>query len=339
MGLPQCRLNDVGVGICCCHSHPTCIPMSGVVITTSPNVNANSRGVARISDIVLGGCGHTGTLVTGSPTVFANGLSKSRITDLFVGCFTGHMVTGSPDVNVGVEGGGAYTEVDFGNVDDEEGVDDGLNIYPPVKYYTPSPEQIQRSAELSVAPTTTVEGDTVDPPVSAGDTPPTSCIALPSIPPPDSFSLTSNFTLGAMTKEPAISTYPIRAQAGYTMEDIVCNLQAWAEHIGEALIARYGSSMFLTSGFRWGDGSSQHERGEAADIQFTDFTNANYYNVALWVRDNLQYDQLILEYGGNRPWLHISFTRSGNRAASASNKFGTRVSAGNYVWRELRYMQ
>lgn len=343
MGLPQARMTDVGVGTCCCHHDPTCIGMSGVIITSSSNDNSNGLGMARMTDIVLGGCGHIGVLVTGSPSVFGNGLSSSRLTDFFTGCFFGTIVTGSPNVFVGntysgfVEGVN-FTEVDYGNLDDEEGVDDGYNIYPPV-VGTPTPEQIQRSADLSVAPVRTEADDTSDPPVSAGDTPPTTCIALPSLPPPDSFALTSNFTLGGLTTEPVISTYPIRTQAGFTMEDLVCNLQAWAEYIGEPLLSKYGSSMIITSGFRWGNGGSQHERGQAVDIQFTGFTNEQYYNASLWIRDNLQYDQLILEYGGNRPWIHISFNRSsGNRVSTAGNKFGTRISAGNYVWRELRYM-
>jgi hypothetical protein len=52
----------------------------------------------------------------------------------------------------------------------------------------------------------------------------------------------------------------------------------------------------------------------------------------------LNYDQLILEYGGNKPWIHVSFNRAGNRDSSVSNKFGTRISAGNYQWRDLLYM-
>ena len=49
-------------------------------------------------------------------------------------------------------------------------------------------------------------------------------------------------------------------------------------------------------------------------------------------------DQFILEYGGNRPWIHCSFNRTGNRTNVASNKFGTRVSPGNYIWRSIKYM-
>ena len=76
----------------------------------------------------------------------------------------------------------------------------------------------------------------------------------------------------------------------------------------------------------------------ACDIQYPKYTNTQVYNIAVWIRDNVAYDQLILEYGGNRPWIHVSHNRFGNRPASHSRKFGTRVSPGNYVWGTLKNM-
>lgn len=101
MGLPHGRLTDVGVGTCCCHSSPTCIPMTGIIVTASPNVFANSLPSARLADVVLGYCGHTGIMVTGSSSVFTNGLPEVRLTDYFTGCFFGIIVTGSPNVFTG----------------------------------------------------------------------------------------------------------------------------------------------------------------------------------------------------------------------------------------------
>lgn len=225
----------------------------------------------------------------------------------------------------------AYTEVDFGNLDDEENIDDGLNIYPPVSG-APTPAQIARSAELDVSPTNTVQEDATPPPSAA--TPPVSCTSVVSYPVPDNFVLSPNFTAGSLSTRTALSNYQIKAQAGLTVSDVVCNLQALAENILESFKARY-PTMFITSAFRWGSGASQHERGQAVDIQITGFTNAQYYAAAIWVRDSLPYDQLILEYGGNRPWLHCSFNRAGNRPSTASNKFGTRTSGANYVWGKL----
>jgi hypothetical protein len=331
--------------------------MSGPIITGSPNDKSGNINQARLTDLTIGWCGHPGRIVTASPNCKANNLGKARISDQVTGCNIGVIVTGLPthQVNSACSDDGrpptpgppwpvlfqgdviTYTEVDFGNLDDEVDTDDGLNIFPPVVGRPPTPEEIQRSNDLDVSPTQTIQVDsTAAVPTS---TPPTACIDVED-PVPNNFVLSPNFTAGQLSTQTAISNYYIRAQVGLTVEDIVCNLQAWAENIGEPLSSKYGrSNILVTSGFRHGTGTSQHNRGQAVDFQFPNKTNTEVYQVAVWIRDNLNYDQLILEYGGNRPWIHCSFNRDGNRPHTQFNKFGTRVSPGNYVWGELRDMQ
>ena len=347
------RLTDLWVGICCCHSKPTCIPMAGPIITGSPNDNSGGLPQARLTDMVIGYCGHSGTIVSAASYCVANSLGKARIGDMVVGCVIGNIVTGSPNHIVDNLGGASpspfsttystvvdgvpvtYTEVDFGNVDDESATDDGLNIFPPVIGRAPTLNEIQRSADIDVSPTVEVaEDSTAAPPVL---TPPVSCLSAPE-PAPSTFVLTPNFTLGRLSSDAIISRNAIHAQHGLSYIDIICNLQAWAEQIGEPLVAQYGNIMAITSGFRSGSSTSQHERGQAADVQFLTYTVQQVYNVAIFIKDNLNYDQLILEYGGHKPWIHVSYNRGGNRSASASNKFGTRISAGNYQWGRLIYM-
>lgn len=94
------RLTDLFVGICCCHPPVPCIPMAGQIITVSPNCVVNSLGQGRLTDIVIGGCGHPGVIVSGSPNVNANSLSKAFITSSVVGCLIGTIVTGSPNYNL-----------------------------------------------------------------------------------------------------------------------------------------------------------------------------------------------------------------------------------------------
>lgn len=345
------RLTDLWMGICCCHSDPTCINMGGYIITASPNHNSGGLPQARLGDMTIGWCGHPGMIVTAAPTDLTNGLGKARVGEAVTGCNIGNIITGNPNhevcngtsfppfsliYNTVVDGVPVtYTEVDFGNVDDEIATDDGLNIYPPVIGRPPTTSEISHSNDIDVSPTVLVaEDSTAAPPVT---TPPTSCLTVP-IPAPSSFVLTPNFTLGRLSSEAIISRNPVYAQAGLSYTDIVCNLQAWAENIGEPLVTQYGNIMAVTSGFRGGDGSSQHERGQAADIQFLTYTVQQVYEVAIFIRDNLNYDQLILEYGGNKPWIHVSYNRAGNRNSAVFNKFGTRVSAGNYQWSKLLYM-
>ena len=75
--------------------------MSGTLITGASTVVYEGMSVSRISDIVLGGCGHTGIMVTGSSTVIVEGIGSSRIGDMFVGCFSGSLVTGASSIMSG----------------------------------------------------------------------------------------------------------------------------------------------------------------------------------------------------------------------------------------------
>ena len=61
--------------------------------------------------------------------------------------------------------------------------------------------------------------------------------------------------------------------------------------------------------------SSSHCRGEAVDFEVMGVANIR---LAHWISDNLEFDQLILEYpqaeNGNAGWLHVSYKAQGNRA-------------------------
>jgi len=103
-------------------------------------------------------------------------------------------------------------------------------------------------------------------------------------------------------------------QAGFTDIEIVQNLKVMATNTLQVVSSKYGRrNILVTSGFRPGSGRSQHERGQAVDIQFPTKTNDEIYEIAQWIRDNVAYDQMILEYGGNRPWIHMSSINSSQR--------------------------
>lgn len=96
------RISDIWTGICCCHSDPTCISMSGRIITGSPNQGSGSLKTARITDMVIGNCGHYGIIVTGSSTNKSNGLGKATVGSLVTGCTIGIVVTGNPTHDTGL---------------------------------------------------------------------------------------------------------------------------------------------------------------------------------------------------------------------------------------------
>lgn len=84
--------------------------------------------------------------------------------------------------------------------------------------------------------------------------------------------------------------------------------------------ARKGISMpiVVTSGYRsqalnravGGSATSQHIKGEAADIICND--NARLFN---FIRENAVFDQLIWEHGTDKypAWVHVSLKEQGNR--------------------------
>jgi hypothetical protein len=84
----------------------------------------------------------------------------------------------------------------------------------------------------------------------------------------------------------------------------------------EPVRRHYGKPVRVNSAFRslqvnravGSKDTSQHRRGEAADIEIDGVTNAD---LARWIRDHLLFDQLILEaYQPGVPnsgWVHVSF--------------------------------
>jgi len=90
------RFNDIVVGSCSSHGSQV-----GIIITASGNVNANSIGIARNSDIVQAGCGDIGIISTSSVTVKSNGMGIARNSDQVIGVFSGTIVMASPNVNAG----------------------------------------------------------------------------------------------------------------------------------------------------------------------------------------------------------------------------------------------
>jgi len=136
---------------------------------------------------------------------------------------------------------------------------------------------------------------------------------------PDSYQLSPNFTLGGVTKAPGVVfTHPVEPSAGLTVAQLVANLQLLAQNCMEPIKA-HRPDMYLTNSFRpagIGSPTSQHPKGQACDMQFSKASKADYFTIAQWIRDNVSYDQLLLEYkttGTGLPWIHISFNGAGNR--------------------------
>ena len=104
-------------------------------------------------------------------------------------------------------------------------------------------------------------------------------------------------------------------------EEHIANLKLWAQHIFEPIRIHFNRPIFLSSCYRskelnaatpGSSATSQHSTGEAGDIDMdgTEVTNAQIFK---FVKENLNFDQMIWEYGTdtNPDWVHVSYETSG----------------------------
>ena len=100
------------------------------------------------------------------------------------------------------------------------------------------------------------------------------------------------------------------------------NLKALAEKIFQPIRDHFKKPIRISSGYRskelnakvGGSATSQHSKGQAIDLDNdgTDITNRQIFD---FVKDNLNFDQLVYEFGDddNPNWVHISYNRNGQQ--------------------------
>ena len=133
--------------------------------------------------------------------------------------------------------------------------------------------------------------------------------------------LSKNFTLQEFTKSQTALRHGIDNTPG---DEHLENAKALFEKVVQPVRDKFGVTV-INSGYRGpklneavgGSSRSQHCKGEAVDIEVIGTSN---YAVAKYIRDNLEYDQLILEfYTPGIPdsgWVHVSYSRKKNRKKS-----------------------
>ena len=134
----------------------------------------------------------------------------------------------------------------------------------------------------------------------------------------ETIRVSKNFALSEMVK----SATAERLGVDNTPTDIhLVNLTHLAIHILQPVRDEFGV-ITINSGYRGpklnaavgGSKTSQHCNGQAAD--FESFSTPNP-DLAKWIANNLEFDQLILEfYDGVNPnsgWVHCSYNLMGNR--------------------------
>jgi zinc D-Ala-D-Ala carboxypeptidase len=107
------------------------------------------------------------------------------------------------------------------------------------------------------------------------------------------------------------------------------------ENVLDPVREHFGRPVTVNSGFRGkklnkaigGSKSSQHCKGEAADIEIPGVSNPE---VAEWIKNNLDFDQLILEFHTSgipdSGWVHVSWrsSKKNRKQVLTLDKTGTR---------------
>ena len=130
--------------------------------------------------------------------------------------------------------------------------------------------------------------------------------------------LSKNFTLKELTKSSTavrhgINNNPDKEQMINLVVLTNCVLQKIRDAHGRVDVNSGLRVLELNPAIGSGD-SSQHVQGMAADIECPSISNME---LAEWIRDNLEFDQLILEfYTPQDPtsgWVHVSYNKEENR--------------------------
>lgn len=130
--------------------------------------------------------------------------------------------------------------------------------------------------------------------------------------------LSENFSLAEFTKSQTAIRMGIDNTPG---EEHLENAKALFENVVQPVREKFGPTV-INSGYRGpalneavgGSSKSQHCKGQAVDIEVPGVPNAE---VAEWIEENLDFDQLILEfYTPGIPdsgWVHVSYNGDANR--------------------------
>lgn len=135
--------------------------------------------------------------------------------------------------------------------------------------------------------------------------------------------LTEHFTLEEMVRS---ATAARKGIDNTPSAEVVDNLGALCRNVLEPARQAFGGAIVVTSGYRsaalnaavGGKSNSQHMAGEAADIQ----VRSGLRRLYKLIKDRGVYDQLLYERSGKSVWIHVSYTRYGNRHMAIDNYEG-----------------
>ena len=133
--------------------------------------------------------------------------------------------------------------------------------------------------------------------------------------------LSKHFTLSEMEKSQTAVRKGISNKAG---SGEIKNLTDLCYEVLEPVRIKFDKPVIITSGYRSPElceaigskATSQHAKGQAVDFEIAGVSNLQ---VALWIQNNCDFDQLILEFwkeedkDPNSGWVHCSYVDGSNR--------------------------
>lgn len=135
--------------------------------------------------------------------------------------------------------------------------------------------------------------------------------------------LTEHFTLNEFVRSETAENKHIDNTPS---QEVVDNLRALCRNVLEPARMAFGSPVYITSGYRCpalnkavgGKITSQHLRGEAADLQVRGVKNLRkLYNA---IKEHGVFDQLLYETNkSDAKWIHVSYISYGNRRQAIDN--------------------
>lgn len=132
--------------------------------------------------------------------------------------------------------------------------------------------------------------------------------------------LSPHFTLKELTRSALAMRHGIDNTPRLTSE--IANLEQLTQNILQPVRNHFGVPFSPSSGYRCprvnrlagSSDKSQHVKGQAADFEVPGLANKD---LADWIKDNLDFDQLILEFYNEADpaygWIHCSYVKQGNR--------------------------
>ena len=151
--------------------------------------------------------------------------------------------------------------------------------------------------------------------------------------------LTEHFTLEELTTSPTAKKLGL---SNTPTAQHIENMKYCCEKILEPVRAHFGKPVKINSSYRapavnkavGGSNTSQHVNGQAIDFEIQGIDNKT---VADWVADNLEFDQVILEFYSagdkNSGWVHASIKKEGGNRKQ--RLIATKSKAGGTVYKPV----